>query len=274
MSHHPPVVVAMGYDGRGRREWLDDPDRGRWEYRYNGFDELVRQTDAVGNVQALAYDGLGRLKQRLEYTPGLTAAADDDVLTGDTRWKFDAEGPGSEGHGLGRLVKVADRVSGYLRKHDYDSLGRPAGHSVKLGRDGTYRARQTYDGYGRPYQVFDGARRGLRWGDNVTALRYNGQGYAYQWEDGVQAHTAPRARYRTITAQDARGNVTGETLGGRGVLETGLEGGYLYVCIGAGVYRRRGYLCGRGRLRRGGAFGCPCADRRGAGGVAGGTYSV
>ena len=174
----------------------------------------------MGNVQALAYDGLGRLKQRLEYTPGLTAAADDDVLTGDTRWKFDAEGPGSEGHGLGRLVKVADRVSGYLRKHDYDSLGRPAGHSVKLGRDGTYRARQTYDGYGRPYQVFDGARRGLRWGDNVTALRYNGQGYAYQWEDGVQAHTAPRARYRTITAQDARGNVTGEKLGG-GAVRTG-----------------------------------------------------
>ena len=43
-----PVVVAMGYDGRGRRAWLDDPDRGRWEYRYNGFDELVRQTGCSG----------------------------------------------------------------------------------------------------------------------------------------------------------------------------------------------------------------------------------
>ena len=214
-----PVVVEMGYDGRGRRAWLDDPDRGRWEYRYNGFDELVRQTDAVGNVQALAYDGLGRLTRRREYTPGLTAAA-ADVLTGDTRWKFDAEGVGSEGHGLGQLVKVADRESGYMRKHHYDSLGRPGGHRVTLGRDGTYRTRQTYDGYGRPYQVFDGARRGLRWGDNVTALRYNGQGYAYQWEDGVQANNRPRARYRTITGQDARGNVTGEKLGG-GAVRTG-----------------------------------------------------
>ena len=149
----------------------------------------------------------------------MTAAA-ADVLTGDTRWKFDAEGVGSEGHGLGQLVKVADRESGYMRKHHYDSLGRPGGHRVTLGRDGTYRTRQTYDGYGRPYQVFDGARRGLRWGDNVTALRYNGQGYAYQWEDGVQANNRPRATYRTITGQDARGNVTGEKLGG-GAVRTG-----------------------------------------------------
>ena len=214
-----PVAVKMGYDGRGRRAWLDDPDRGRWTYAYNGFDELVRQTDAVGNVQALAYDGLGRLVRRQEYTPGTATAA--DVLTGDVLWKYDAEeGAASENHGLGRLVKVADRVSGYLRKRHYDRLGRPAGHSVTLGRDGTYRTRQTYDGYGRPWQTFDAARRGLRWGDNVTALRYNGQGYAYQWEDGVQANNRPRATYRTITAQDARGNVTGETLGG-GAIRSG-----------------------------------------------------
>ena len=54
----------------------------------------------------------------------------------------------------------------------------------------------------------------MRWGDNVTAVQYNGQGYAYRWVDGVQVNNTPRATYRTITGQDARGNVTGEKLGG------------------------------------------------------------
>ena len=83
----------------------------------------------------------------------------------------------------------------------------------------TYYSKQTYDQYGRPYQHFDAARTSQTWTDNVTETRYNQYGYAEKWVDGVYANGKPQATYRTITAQDARGNVTGEALGG-GALQT------------------------------------------------------
>ena len=84
---------------------------------------------------------------------------------------------------------------------------------------GTYHERQTYDGYGRPYQHFDAARASRDWEDNVTEVRYNAYGYAHKWVDGVYENGEPRATYREISSQDARGNITGEKLGA-GVLRT------------------------------------------------------
>ena len=111
----------------------------------------------------------------------------------------------------------------YTRTHGYDSLGRPATTTHALGgSDGTYYSRQTYDQYGRVHQVFDTTRirnTPADWNDNVVEVQYNAQGYAYQWVDGVQVNNRTRRTYREITSQDARGNVTGETLGG-GAIKT------------------------------------------------------
>ena len=195
------VTVEMDYDARGRRIALRDPDRGEWTYAYNGFDELLKQTDALGNYRVLGYDGLGRVRTRKDYAPGPTAAA--DVI-----WSYDGR------NGLGQLQLVTDSESGYMRYHDYDSLGRADTQTVQLGGDGSYHSKQTYDGYGRVHQVFDAARRRMRWDDNVTEVKYNKHGYAHRWVDGVHVDGAPRRTYREITFRDARGKVTGEKLGG------------------------------------------------------------
>ena len=91
-----PVTVRMTYDQRGRRTATNDPDRGEWAYEYNGFDELVKQTDAAGNVQKMTYDGLGRLKTRKDYLPRATTA----VTT--ATWTYDPA------NGLGQLAQVTD----------------------------------------------------------------------------------------------------------------------------------------------------------------------
>ena len=200
------VTVEMAYDGRGRRTETSDPDRGTWTYGYNGFDELVKQTDAVGNVQKLSYDGLGRLTTRKDTLPTATTA----VTT--ATWTYDPA------NGLGQLGQVTDGT--YTRTHTYDSLGRPATTTHNPGTDETYYSKQTWDAYGRVHQVFDATRTGntdAAWNDNVVQVHYNKWGYAYQWTDGVHVNDTPRKTYRTITSQDARGNVTGETLGGGAV---------------------------------------------------------
>ena len=102
----------------------------------------------------------------------------------------------------------------------YDGLGRLSVTAVTPGTGAdTYYEKQTYDAYGRPHQHFDAARTSKLWDDNVTEVKYNEFGYAHKWVDGVYENGAPRATYRQITAQDARGNVTGEKLGG-GALRT------------------------------------------------------
>ena len=62
----------MGYDRRGRKTSLANPDSGTWSYEYNGVGELVRQTDAKLQVTRTFYDALGRVVERREH-PGSEA---------------------------------------------------------------------------------------------------------------------------------------------------------------------------------------------------------
>ena len=207
------VTRRVTYDGRGRRTGMTDPDQGTWAYAYNGFDELVKQTDAVGNYQVVRYDALGRMQTRRGYALDGTDADTDAELVSSVTWRYDPA------NGRGQLASVEDTVSGYRRTVGYDTLGRASVTSTDPGtdEDNTYYDKQTYDGYGRVYQVFDATRTSARWTDNVVAVQYNAWGHAYKWVDGVQINGATRRTYREITAQDARGQVTGETLGGGAV---------------------------------------------------------
>ena len=205
------VTRRVTYDGRGRRTGMTDPDQGTWTYAYNGFDELVKQTDAAGNYQVVRYDALGRMQTRQGYAPDGTDADTDAELVSSVTWRYDPT------NGRGQLASVTDTVSGYLRTVSYDTLGRVSVASTDPGTDDTYYDKQTYDGYGRVYQVFDATRTSASWTDNVVAVQYNAWGHAYKWVDGVRINGAPRRTYREITAQDARGQVTGETLGGGAV---------------------------------------------------------
>ena len=169
----------------------------------------MKQTDAAGNYQVVRYDALGRMQTRQGYAPDGT----DAELVSSVTWRYDPA------NGRGQLASVTDTVSGYRRTVGYDTLGRASVTRTDPGTDDTdtYYDKQTYDGYGRVYQVFDATRTSARWTDNVVAVQYNAWGHAYKWVDGVQINGATRRTYREITAQDARGQVTGETLGGGAV---------------------------------------------------------
>ena len=109
------VTVSMAYDARGRRTGMTDPDRGAWAYAWNGFDELVKQTDALGNYQALGYDGLGRLTTRSDYTPDGSDADTEADLEATATWTYDGAG-----NGLGQLQTVTDGAY-----HAHAQLRRP-----------------------------------------------------------------------------------------------------------------------------------------------------
>lgn len=97
--------VMIGYDLRGRKISMSDPDMGNWTYRYNVLGELVQQTDAKGQVTTLVYDALGRMTQRNE--PGMTST-----------WQWDVAAMG-----IGKLAQFSTN-NGHSRSHGYDALGR------------------------------------------------------------------------------------------------------------------------------------------------------
>ena len=114
------VTVTWAYDARGRRIKEDDPDRGVTTYAYNGFDELVKQTGAAGNVQAMTYDALGRLITRQDSAPDGADADTDPDIESKVTWTWD-----TTSNGLGQLHRVSDPHTGAGRTRRYDALGRP-----------------------------------------------------------------------------------------------------------------------------------------------------
>jgi RHS repeat-associated protein len=81
------VTVQMDYDTRGRKISSIDPDMGTWHYVFDGFGDLVSQTDAKGQTTTMSYDVLGRMISKTD--PGGTA-----------QWVYDV----AQGAGIGRLA--------------------------------------------------------------------------------------------------------------------------------------------------------------------------
>ena len=190
------AITVMTYDDLGRKETMDDPDKGYWTYEYNHFGELVKQTDAEGQVQEMGYDGMGRMVSRIDRLVNNGAAQAHAV------WNYD-----SAPYGLGQIADVQDLESGYLKVYSYDSLGRQNGVTTTIGTD-TYFESSTYDEHGRPYQAFDAAGA-----DHGVAYAYNAHGYLNRVADAIEVGNVPREIYQEILAMNARGQVTVQYLG-------------------------------------------------------------
>ncbi|MGB0372395.1 MAG: RHS repeat-associated core domain-containing protein [Opitutales bacterium] len=143
--------IVTTYNSLGHRTAIDDPDMGVWSYLYNGFGELVRQTDAKSQETWMAYDQLGRLVSRLD--------ADDTQTT----WVYDDI---SKGKALGKLTYTqvlapngTDIVhsESYLYTNTAENPN-PLGLLVEktetiLGKAEPYVMTMTYDNYGREHTV-------------------------------------------------------------------------------------------------------------------------
>ena len=193
------INITLTYDNVGRKIAMNDPDKGVWDYDYNGFGELISQEDANGNITAMTYDKLGRMVQRQDYrdndsNPSTTAT----TLDANTIWLYDTLG-------AGRLTKVDDTVSAYRQTYTYDSLGRNNSTTTRTGtaaNDSTYTQSVTFDQYGRTFQKFDATG-----GHHGTQYAYNNQGYLEKVSETASVNGSYQT-YFTIEQMTARGQVS------------------------------------------------------------------
>ena len=227
------VTTTISYDVLGRKQSMTDPDKGQWSYQYNAFGELVEQTSANGVVGTLTYDAQGRRLSRTDARSATTLNA--------TTWSYDTQTMADTVAAPGQLTRTVHTISSgeQVGSHSvalaYDTLGRLMGREVIIDGNAalTFEEQYTYDQYGRPFQKFDAS-------DDFAGVRYhyNSAGYLAKISESAKAvpvtpgatTTAPVAYY-TVTAMNARGQVTGATLGNGVVLDRTYQAasGYLNV---------------------------------------------
>ncbi len=120
---------------------------------------------------------------------------------------------------MGQVTEVRDDRSGYKRTQSHEALGYPSTAETVPGTGtDTHHEKATYDQFDRPFQFFDASRTEARFDFNGVRYAYNAHGHMERLQDAAgtwdgQGKFTPNATYRTVTAMDARGNVTAETLG-------------------------------------------------------------
>lgn len=163
-------------------------------------------------------------------------------------WRYDA------GHGLGQRTGTTDAITGYERRLTHDRLGHPSETATRPGTgNGCHYQKTTYDAYGRVFQAFDASRETADYSDHGVRYVYNARGHLEQLQDAVGTVDAggtftPSTVYRTVSAVDARGNVTGETLGNRVGRRHGYDG---RTGRRTGSVRQGTRVTGRGRRKTG-----------------------
>jgi RHS repeat-associated protein len=83
------VAIEVTYDIRGRKSSTVDPDLGSWTYVFDGFGDLVSQTDAKGQQTTMIHDALGRMISRTD-------------SSGTAQWVYDV----AKGAGIGKLAAM------------------------------------------------------------------------------------------------------------------------------------------------------------------------
>ena len=200
--------TRMSYDLAGRKISTSDPDKGYWQYRWNGLGELLRQLDAKGQAMDYQYDGMGRVTRRRELS-GVDSISDSryTIEHQELTWWQNATTAGVHGKGQPTKISYQDGAGGLVHQQEfaYDKLGRVSVVASEMGGM-RFSEETTYDQFARKFQQFDasGDYRGIRY-------RYNAYGYLDQMSESREGKDG--TVYRDIGAMDARGNVVFARLG-------------------------------------------------------------
>ena len=157
------VIVT---DSRGNRMKLVDPDAGTITSVYNGWNELVSQTDANGNTTQIIYDNMGR-KTRQTWSAHLGYMNHPYVYNYNTDFTESSRGKGKlasiqygnitlqsfEYDRYGRVAGVTKYIEGtpYTESYTYNSSGQLYTKTVPDG----FTLRYLYDIYGSVDQIKD-----------------------------------------------------------------------------------------------------------------------
>lgn len=142
------IQTVLGYGRLGRKESMDDPDKGHWDYRYNAFGELIYQQDANLQVVRNTYDKIGRVTSRTDYKAPL-AGQSEGAIEQVTHWYFDGatDDPGvTIANAIGQTTAVVmsrgvdhascdnDSVQ-YCQYPSFDEFGRQIGTTTYVNSD-------------------------------------------------------------------------------------------------------------------------------------------
>jgi len=184
---------SWGYDLDGHLINATDADRGSWTYGPDSLGEVISQTDAKGQTTSFAYDLLGRMTSRTE-------------SEGTSTWTWGSSATySSANRNYDHLVSISG-PGGYSEQYVYDSLARPSTATYVAGssNQGTYT--YTYDpNTGLPASVSYPASTGT----SPLTVQY---GYQYNILSRI-TDASTGTVYWQVTAQDARGRASAETLG-------------------------------------------------------------
>jgi RHS repeat-associated protein len=127
--------VTNQYDNRGRRNSMVDLDMGSWTYNYDGFGDVMVQSDTLSQVTTMTYDALGRMTSRTD-------------PTGTAQWVYDSDANAPGSPTKGKLVSMIgppdSRLLGFCTIPNIDP-------NVMTGnRAGKY---YTYDSFGELQSV-------------------------------------------------------------------------------------------------------------------------
>jgi RHS repeat-associated protein len=205
------VVSTWSYDDVGHRTGMHDADAGIWTYTPNGLGELTHQTDARSVATDFTYDDLGRLVQRAATFAAAPAPAPKYVK--DT-WVYDDTGVATGGKGLlvstqrdtGDNAAAAARI--WKTSNGYEAATRRLSSITSCLGDGDPCGEQSWiTGIG--YDTF-GHEGTVTYPSGLTVRK----GYTDYGVLDTLTDDATGIVYWTATAQDAWGNVTGETFAG------------------------------------------------------------
>jgi RHS repeat-associated protein len=203
-------TVHVEYDSRGRKLLTRDPDLGQWTYGYNGYGDLVSQTDAIGQEIDMTYDVLGRMTSKTD-------------AAGTASWVYDVAPLGATGKlALGKLAATVSapdqRLLGAcaapyglpsdgnraVRSYSYTDFAQLQDDTACTDGD-TFTTTTSYDPLGRlsliRYPEVNDSRLSL-------VYSYTRLGFLYFITDAADA-----SLYWAGTARDARGQVTTEQTG-------------------------------------------------------------
>jgi RHS repeat-associated protein len=204
------VNETITYDLRGRKKTSTNLNvGGSYLYDYNGAGELISQQDPKGQITALTYDDLGRMKTRTEGgSNGFT-----------TTWGYDcANAAGKQcsvtNAGGGTLPNLPAGTGGATHTTVFDVHSRPFKTTSVI--DGQVFERHTlYNGLGQvsvvayPHTAFTvGANNVVHQGHSVR-YTYNARGYTTSVEDARTGY-----KYSEIVARYSDGSLARSTLAG------------------------------------------------------------